>query len=393
MDSSVETLLALCCPGLVTGSGSPPGLRNPGLMEDVCQRALRHGLAPLVADRLRTLDLLDLVPSPVRQDLESSYIETFAKNQACLLELGRLGEIFRKLDLEFLILKGMALTATVYRDPGLRPMDDVDILVAPDQWDQAVSTLEDSGFRRLSIPESPLAGRLKEREIRTMATYRKGVLVVDLHSRIGKTGEPMLSFDLMNTGARTRTLESLALVCPAPEPMLLHLLLHLDKHMHRGLARLSNLVDILRFVSDPDTSVDWEGFRDLCRHTGSESLCAGWLHVLRHRFRRPVPAVFPEHTPRQNTETNLERWLERADRPELELIPPWRRSTYRMARGPGEKVRFTLSVLFPSFAYMRYAYGIRSRLALVWFHPYRIIDRGIRYLGAKRRTRRERKTH
>ncbi|MGH9138715.1 MAG: nucleotidyltransferase domain-containing protein [Acidimicrobiales bacterium] len=48
--------------------------------------------------------------------------------------------------LEPVVFKGPALAAR-YPDPGLRPMDDIDVLVAPDQHQAALAALERSGWR------------------------------------------------------------------------------------------------------------------------------------------------------------------------------------------------------------------------------------------------------
>ncbi len=53
--------------------------------------------------------------------------------------------------IEALLLKGAALILLHYRDPGLRPMDDVDILVRTDQAQAAVAALTGRGWRPRSL--------------------------------------------------------------------------------------------------------------------------------------------------------------------------------------------------------------------------------------------------
>lgn len=45
------------------------------------------------------------------------------------------------------VLKGMALAITLYSDPALRPMRDIDVLAPADRFDEAVARLLDRGYR------------------------------------------------------------------------------------------------------------------------------------------------------------------------------------------------------------------------------------------------------
>lgn len=55
---------------------------------------------------------------------------------------------------ECLALKGLASVATLYGDPGLRPMHDVDLLVLPGSLDAATAALRDLGYEIHPMPNS-----------------------------------------------------------------------------------------------------------------------------------------------------------------------------------------------------------------------------------------------
>ncbi len=65
-----------------------------------------------------------------------------------------LGELRRR-GIEPMLLKGAALTLLHYRDYGLRPMEDVDVLVRAEQWQPAIAALTDLGWR----PRVPVTAR------------------------------------------------------------------------------------------------------------------------------------------------------------------------------------------------------------------------------------------
>ena len=69
--------------------------------------------------------------------LKERYLLTWGENQRsyhCVLPLLR---AFEQAGIEPVVLKGMALIARFYRDPGLRPMADIDVLVPPSHAERA----------------------------------------------------------------------------------------------------------------------------------------------------------------------------------------------------------------------------------------------------------------
>ena len=53
-----------------------------------------------------------------------------------------------------MLLKGAALTLLYYKDYGLRPMEDVDILVRTSEWQSTIDALSDLGWRA-RVPVTP----------------------------------------------------------------------------------------------------------------------------------------------------------------------------------------------------------------------------------------------
>lgn len=158
-------------------------------LQEPARRALAHGLRaaigtgqawtdadPLDGDRLEALARQHRVgpllhaatppgaplPQRLRSRLRASYLGTLRKNSVALA-LGReLLDGFARADVTAAPLKGWALLEgphAVYADPGLRPMDDLDVMVPREEVAAARHVLEGQGFRLVSgAPEARLAG-------------------------------------------------------------------------------------------------------------------------------------------------------------------------------------------------------------------------------------------
>ena len=118
-----------------------PGFREwPALLE----RFEQHGLAPLVYDQIQSNKLP--VESEALKILKGLTVRHRRQWQALQQGLFELATLFKTNDIDFLCLKGAALSNMLYPTPSMRPMCDLDILVSPDQATHAQQLLIDVGF-------------------------------------------------------------------------------------------------------------------------------------------------------------------------------------------------------------------------------------------------------
>ena len=99
-------------------------------------------LLPLVYFNLARLGLSD--SSMV--SLKGAYIRTRLANRLRLTHLGRLLGLLASQEIPTMLLKGAALLLQVYRDPGLRPMADLDIAVPHRCAERAMDVLKENGW-------------------------------------------------------------------------------------------------------------------------------------------------------------------------------------------------------------------------------------------------------
>ena len=107
--------------------------------------AEQQGVAPIVYQRLRRESLLDCLPDDAVYTLRKAYHRAWVRNLLHLRILERAVLALAAVGIRPILLKGASLIATVYDEPALRPMRDVDLLVAPEEFRPALSQLVATG--------------------------------------------------------------------------------------------------------------------------------------------------------------------------------------------------------------------------------------------------------
>lgn len=197
---------------------------------------------------------------------------------------------FERRGIETVVLPGAPLL-TFYPDLGCRPMDDIDLLVRPEQAPAAATAFADMGF---SSPD------------RHDDLYAKGALVLDLHvdlfhcERIAaRRHAGRLSVDQIWAGRQMRVVEGVELYTPRLEDMVLYTVTHALRHSYRRLAWFADL----RMLVDQD--LDWKYLFTTAREGGLERPLVYGLRFLQQRGPLPAP---------------LETWLQDCD---LSTVEAW----------------------------------------------------------------------
>ena len=180
--------------------------------------AERHHLAPLVLEGMGALrNYLPAAPEEFRTRLENIRNLELAKAVVRLHHIDELGGVALRRGMDLHLLKGAAFATTLYRDPGLRPMNDIDALVSPSYFESWSRELEGLGYVLADVSDHASCYRRR-------AT---GVLV-EIHRELTSAAD----FLGLETGAilsRTRPLDAgdgIRLRTLSWEDHLLHLCLH-----------------------------------------------------------------------------------------------------------------------------------------------------------------------
>lgn len=116
-------------------------------------RAEREGMAPLLKKHLSEAGIE--VPGPIRRSLK---VLGKRHQQQAGVRIEVLKEVlqhFTRNGFTTILIKGAALCQTLYPHPELRPMRDMDLLLAGDEVDRAQELLRDLGYEQSKAPIPP----------------------------------------------------------------------------------------------------------------------------------------------------------------------------------------------------------------------------------------------
>ena len=247
--------------------------------------SVREGIAPLLHSHLRRLDLLDRLPAPARRRLTGVVRGVWSANAVLGRHWGEATAALRRARVDTLTLKGMALAHVVYAEPGLRPMADVDLLVRPADRAAALATLRDLGYQTPGEAADQLG------ESRSFAELVRAGTRIDLHWHAARylRFEGIVEVDHEGLWSRARPLVTAdgRSLMPAPEELLLHLVLHLT--LGSDFARVLWYADIDAVVRRFEAELDWERLVNEADRWRVRTLTDWTLGVVARSFGTPVP--------------------------------------------------------------------------------------------------------
>ena len=212
----------------------------------------QHGLAPLVYDQIKSQELpIEAEAIKILQGLTVRHRRHWQALEKGLFEIASLFQTHR---IEFLCLKGAALSNMLYPTPAMRPMCDLDILVAPDQATHAQQLLRDAGFDA----QMAFTGYLKRHHHLPAATRRidHELVMVELHTQaLSPDMRTLIDWDRLSEAKRLFTVGGQQFYTLGHLDMLRHLCLHTFTRIEN--VRLIGVVDMIRYATVFKNDIDW----------------------------------------------------------------------------------------------------------------------------------------
>jgi hypothetical protein len=260
------------------------------------QMAFRHNVTPLL---FRSLEAVapTAVPEEVRAQLKQQIQVNIQGNLFLTKELLNLLTLFEQHRIPAIPYKGPVLAVSVYGDLGLRPSNDLDILVQERHLLQAMDVLISHGYQMIrpssiaQIEKSLQPIRINELVQKSLWAYqlifshpeRQGV--VELHWRI----TPKYVFP--NSSARLwENLKPVMLggstvLTFAPENLLWFLCVHGTKHQWKRLSWLCDIAELIRAYPD----LNWDQVIVQATKLGIERRLYLGLFLVSHMLETPLP--------------------------------------------------------------------------------------------------------
>jgi hypothetical protein len=247
--------------------------------------------------------------------------------------------------IEYRALKGAALAHLLYPSPDLRSYGDVDVLVGSADFDRAVRTLGDLGFRRRFLEPRP---GFDARFAKGSCLARGDGLEIDLHRTLGPGpfGARLARTDLLARPPRHFVLHGTRVAAFDPELAFVHACFHAA--LGDSPPRLVPLRDVLESIR---SGFDAESALELVRVTGCEivvdraiALLAGELRVTAGEVGAHFGAV---------AHSRLDRWILRTYDADRRSYAAQAAASFWAVPGVRDRAAFTRALAFPTRDYVR----------------------------------------
>ncbi len=331
-----------------------------------------HGLAPLLYYHLHRIDHNHRIPQPIIDQLHTIYYSNLAHNILLSNELNKILNSFEKKEIPVVVLRGLALAQTVYKNIALRATTDIDLLVQKKDLSRVIRALLELKFR-------PLQGGLITKEYSTELCFVKqlvsrekyfSAVYVDVHQDITSSIRLKRIIKIDTQGVIRRAhptrIENVNMLVMAPEDLLLHLTL---RHCFERLIRLCDLTEVIKLKK---SELNWQSLVQKVKESRIAGIMYYTLWYARQFLEAPVPEyVLKELTPNWCRKSMLDALLSKA---------VYSDDSNSLSRGRKYFLQILMSdrlidvflvlwtVMFPSSEWLSYYYGRPRAKKLYLYH-------------------------
>jgi hypothetical protein len=333
-----------------------------------------------------TQGMREAMPADVREALEQAYYRSAAENTRCLHQLARVGQALSRTGARLLLLKGAALAETLYDDPALRLIGDIDLAVPRPDVPACRDVLMDLGYAPGQVETQPgdLLAHSNQELFTPPDPYRTPL---ELHWHILDVPYYLnrVPMDWFWGNSETRTIAGQPFQLLNPEANLIYLPAHLALH-HRFHSLHSHL-DLALLIQRYHDRLDWDKVVGAARSFELVTVLRETLARLAERWpslpldapRRQMQRVRPSRT-----DERLFRLITREERnPNLYVY-----TTLVSMPDFAARARFAWANLFPQPAYMKTRYSVGASWQLPYWYVYRLARGLSRYARSLPRLRR-----
>ena len=341
------------------------------------QIADTEGVAPLLYSQVKTGGITDEWPFEVSQYLQASYYKSTAHSALLFQELKRIMAAFESVQIPVIVLKGAALAQTIYAEPGLRPMGDLDLLIQQDQLQIALKVMQNLSYIPVNPEQNPGMRAIMSYDI-ALRSIQNDHFPIELHWQLiassGDWREPDLtwfwkhcqtfSFSTDGTTTEMKYLD--------PVAHLLFLAAHLKyKHdaCHARLLWLFDIDQIFRKKIEPQHYNQLATQADIFIWT--PALVAA-LSQVNKIFNTPLPLDWLDQLKQKDQDPRAVQLIaQRAELPTTRSIEMWSRIK---AQKGSDKFTLIKNFIFPSPDYVKKRYKVQPSFLWPFYYPIRWVD-------------------
>ena len=295
-----------------------------------------------------------------------------------------IGDILDKEQIPFLFIKGLNLSQIIYKNPTIRPVFDIDMLV---------SSRFEQDIRKILVAQGAREkGRLQSEFVQHLIAHDTPLLfrevVVEIHTHI-VPWKYRKAFEDINLWKQISEYDSgdKKIIAFSPVFYLFYLCYHAHRHLLSGQIKLLWYIDIACFIASNDFSEsDFKKLKYFAQKTDTLEDVEASLYIIQKHLQL-YKDVFVTLNP-SGSQIMFETRC-------LDLIQnPGQRGSFRYYMNIWsklslkEKVKYGLSIFFPSPAYIRSKFEVRRWwlvMLIMLLNPLRVIFKGLVFVVKKKR--------
>jgi len=236
-------------------------------------------LFPLLYANLRKQQFED----PRLPMFKGVYRKNWYRQQLLLKEALPVLKTLQELQIPCMLLKGAALQSCFYEGPGLRPMDDLDIVVPEPRMRDAIGVFKSIGWNPYPCWSEDL---LQIKHAQGFLSPNR--MAVDLHWHVLNSDIRTGVDNEFWSGAVPLVLEGVKTLTLNPTDHLLHACAH-GENPSGTIAPVRWIADCMMILKKEGAAIDWNRFATLAAKHRLVPAMKDSLNFLSHLFQAPVP--------------------------------------------------------------------------------------------------------
>ncbi len=317
---------------------------------EIFQKAIAEGTAYLLYQKIKEAADPDLQSRWLFVRLQQSYYLNLAQN---IIRVEHFFENYPTITKGFqtILLKGISLFGTVYQDPGLRHLGDIDLLIRKEDYPEVRKSLESADY----VFDDDLQMLVDPRNLNSIMCHKKSPgppqPILHIHWHLINTTlpfhlcNPQIDLDAIWTQSEALPSHSNMRVM-SPIHQIIYYAFHHFKHSFDRLIRLHDLDLTIRYY---ERSFHWPEVLDETRRFNLTRTLYYPLLVARQMLSTPIPeSIIEGLRPRKLTflERRMLQCLLRGGKPIYGHLTVY----LALQKGPHNKLRFLYRCFFPSLA-------------------------------------------
>jgi hypothetical protein len=216
--------------------------------------AARQRVRPLLRRRLLEDGSWSLVPPPVRAALDRDCRRIALRTLRFQAETAALARDLAARGVPMMVLKGVHLASGIYESPGLREMNDIDVMVRREHLPVAAERVRARGYETVTSTSIEVDTLVSHHLTRAV---RRGTANIEVHWTLFKPGRPWgADPDGLWNRAAPATVGGVSVLALGAEDLLLHLCGHAS-HQHAFRMGLRPLLDVASVLERHGPRIDW----------------------------------------------------------------------------------------------------------------------------------------